>query len=112
MFSLYGTWEEKIIRTNQFSSELAKLAANCFLAQRVSSINSIAMICEHYEADISDIKRCLASDSRIGSKFLNSSVGFGGSCFQKDILALVYLARAKGLDEVADYWTGVIKINT
>ena len=83
---------EKIIQTNQFSSELSKMVANCFLAQRVSSINSIAMLCEETEADVNEIKKCISADTRIGDKFLNSSVGFGGSCFKKDMLALIYLA--------------------
>lgn len=89
--------EKKIIKTNQFSSELSKLVANCFLAQRVSSINSIAILCEEYESDVVEVRKCIAADSRIGDKFLMSSVGFGGSCFKKDILALIYLAESKGL---------------
>jgi UDPglucose 6-dehydrogenase len=84
--------KERIIHTNQYSSELSKLVANCFLAQRVSSINSIAILCEEYEADVKEVRTCIAADSRIGEKFLMSSVGFGGSCFKKDILALTYLA--------------------
>lgn len=78
--------------TNQASSELSKLVANCFLAQRVSSINSVAILCEEYSADVKEVKKCIAADTRIGDKFLNSSVGFGGSCFKKDMLALIYLA--------------------
>lgn len=103
--------KEKIIMTNQASSELSKLVANCFLAQRVSSINSIAILCEEYEADVKEVKKCIAADTRIGDKFLNSSVGFGGSCFKKDMLALIYLAELKGLHEVADYWMTVIEMN-
>ena len=96
--SLYSYVEPKrIITTNQFSSELCKLVNNCFLAQRVSSINSIAILCEETEADVKEIRKCIAADSRIGDKFLNSSVGFGGSCFKKDMLALIYLAECKGL---------------
>lgn len=99
MVNLYSyVNKSKIILTNQYSSELSKLVANCFLAQRVSSINSIAIICEEYEADVKEIKKCISADTRIGDKFLNSSIGFGGSCFKKDILALIYLAEIKGLD--------------
>lgn len=108
---LYDYTKDRIILTNQSSSELSKLVANCFLAQRVSSINSIAILCEEYEADVKEVKKCIAADTRIGDKFLNSSVGFGGSCFQKDILALIYLAEAKGLTDVANYWMAVIEMN-
>jgi len=110
---IYANWvpSEKIITTNTFSSELSKLVANGFLAQRVSSINSISAVCEATEADISEIASAIGSDSRIGSKFLNSSIGFGGSCFKKDILNLVYICKSYGLHEVADYWESVIKIN-
>lgn len=111
LLQLYGYTKDRIIQTNQSSSELSKLVANCFLAQRVSSINSIAILCEEYQADVKEVKKCIAADTRIGDKFLNSSVGFGGSCFQKDILALIYLAESKGLTEVADYWNAVIKMN-
>jgi UDPglucose 6-dehydrogenase len=104
--------EKKLIFTNNASAELSKLAANCFLAQRVSSINSIAILCEEYESDVQEVKKCIASDTRIGDKFLNSSVGFGGSCFKKDILALIYLAESKGLEEVAEYWNQVIEMNS
>lgn len=93
LLHLYHFVGDKIIRTNSSSSELSKLVANCFLAQRVSSINSIAILCEEYESDILEVRKCVGSDTRIGDKFLNSSVGFGGSCFQKDILALIYLAE-------------------
>lgn len=93
LVNLYGFVDPaKIIQTNQYSSELSKLVANCFLAQRVSSINSIAILCEEYESDVREVRKCIAADTRIGDKFLNSSVGFGGSCFKKDILALIYLA--------------------
>ncbi|MEP5545872.1 UDP binding domain-containing protein, partial [Maribacter dokdonensis] len=100
-----------ILQTNVWSSELSKLVANAFLAQRVSSINTISALCEKTDANIQEISRAIGFDSRIGSKFLNASVGFGGSCFQKDILNLVYIARSYGLDEVADYWEQVIIAN-
>lgn len=103
--------KDKVIMTNQHSSELSKLVNNCFLAQRVSSINSISILCEEYEADVKEIKTCIGLDKRIGDKFINSSVGFGGSCFKKDILALTYLAELKGLEEVAAYWRAVIGMN-
>ena len=111
--SIYSNWlsEERILKTNVWSSELSKLVANAFLAQRISSINSISALCEKTEANIYEISNAIGTDNRIGSKFLNASVGFGGSCFQKDILNLVYLCRYYGLNEVADYWNGVIKIN-
>ena len=102
---------ERILTTNVWSSELSKLTANAFLAQRVSSINSLTEICEQTEADISEVARAIGTDSRIGPKFLKASVGFGGSCFQKDILNLVYIARSYGLQEVADYWEQVIIMN-
>ncbi len=110
---IYKHWmpEEKIITTNLWSSELTKLVANAFLAQRISSINSISALCEKTDADISEISYAVGKDSRIGAKFLNASVGFGGSCFKKDILNLVYIARSYGLFEVADYWEMVIKMN-
>ena len=111
--SIYSNWlsEERILKTNVWSSELSKLVANAFLAQRISSINSISALCEKTEANIYEISNAIGTDNRIGSKFLNASVGFGGSCFKKDILNLVYLCRYYGLNEVADYWNGVIKIN-
>lgn len=111
--SIYERWipKEKILLTNVWSSELSKLVANAFLAQRVSSINSISELCESTDADISEVSKAIGLDSRIGSKFLNASVGFGGSCFQKDILNLVYISRTYGLDYVANYWEQVIKIN-
>lgn len=111
--SIYENWipRERIIMTNLWSSELSKLTANAFLAQRVSSINSISALCEATGANVNEVARAIGADSRIGSKFLKSSVGFGGSCFQKDILNLVYICRTLNLNEVADYWQGVIDIN-
>lgn len=111
--AIYEHWipSEKIIKTNLWSSELSKLTANAFLAQRVSSINSMSALCELTEADVDEVAAAIGTDSRIGPKFLKASVGFGGSCFQKDILNLVYICRSLGLDEVADYWQGVIDIN-
>ena len=110
---VYGHWmpEEQILKTNVWSSELSKLTANAFLAQRISSINALSALCEKTEADIDEVARAIGSDSRIGPKFLKTSVGFGGSCFQKDILNLVYICRSQGLEEVADYWEQVIKMN-
>ena len=111
--SIYENWvnPEIILKTNLWSSELSKLVANAFLAQRISSINSISALCESTGANIKEVARAVGMDSRIGNKFLNSGPGFGGSCFKKDILNLVYLARYYGLNEVADYWEQVIKIN-
>lgn len=111
--SIYGNWlpKERILQTNIWSSELSKLVANAFLAQRVSSINSISALCEKTDANIGEVSRAIGYDSRIGSKFLSASVGFGGSCFQKDILNLVYIARSFNLPEVADYWEQVIIMN-
>lgn len=111
--AIYANWlpEDKILQTNVWSSELSKLVANAFLAQRVSSINSISALCEKTDANVAEVSRAIGYDSRIGPKFLNSSVGFGGSCFQKDILNLVYIARSYGLQEVADYWEQVIIMN-
>lgn len=111
--SIYTHWipREKVLQTNLWSSELSKLAANAFLAQRVSSINSLSALCEKTGANIEEVAKAIGQDSRIGPKFLKPSVGFGGSCFQKDILNLVYIARSLGLPEVADYWEQVIKIN-
>ncbi len=111
--SIYEHWlpKERILQTNVWSSELSKLVANAFLAQRVSSINAISALCEKTDANISEVSRAIGYDSRIGSKFLSSSVGFGGSCFQKDILNLVYISRSFGLNEVADYWEQVIIMN-
>jgi UDPglucose 6-dehydrogenase len=111
--SIYARWipRERIITTNLWSSELSKLVANAFLAQRISSINSISALCETTGADVDEVARAIGSDSRIGPKFLKSSVGFGGSCFQKDILNLVYLCESFGLPEVADYWRQVVQLN-
>mmetsp|Transcript_15854 Transcript_15854/g.24693 ORF Transcript_15854/g.24693 Transcript_15854/m.24693 type:complete len:475 (-) Transcript_15854:95-1519(-) len=113
LVSVYAQWvpREQIITTNLWSSELSKLVANAFLAQRVSSINSISALCEATGANVKEISRAVGSDVRIGSRFLSSSVGFGGSCFQKDILNLVYLCETYGLHECAEYWNQVIKLN-
>lgn len=113
LVEIFANWvpREKILTSNIWSSELSKLVSNAFLAQRVSSINAISALCERTEADVSEVARAVGADSRIGSRFLNASIGFGGSCFKKDILNLVYLCRHYGLEEVADYWEGVIKIN-
>ena len=112
--SIYAHWvpQEQILRTNLWSSELSKLTANAFLAQRISSINSVAALCEDTGADVREVARAIGTDSRIGPKFLNAGPGFGGSCFQKDILNLVYLCRHFGLPEVADYWESVVALNT
>ena len=113
LHNLYKRWvsEDKIIHTNLWSSELSKLSANAFLAQRVSSINSISALCEATGADIGEVARAIGKDSRIGVKFLNSGPGFGGSCFKKDILNLVYLANHFGLPEVASFWESVVHLN-
>jgi len=110
---IYTQWvpREKIITSNIWSSELSKLVANAFLAQRISSINAISALCEKTEADIKEVSKAVGMDSRIGPKFLESSIGFGGSCFKKDILNLVYLCRNYGLSEVAAYWESVVRIN-
>ncbi len=110
---LYSSWieKEKILTSNVWSTELSKLTANAFLAQRISSINSISALCEETEANIQEVAYAVGTDSRIGLKFLNASVGFGGSCFKKDIFNLVYLCRHYRLDEVADYWESVVKMN-
>ena len=110
---IYKNWvpEKKILHTNIWSSELAKLTANAFLAQRISSINSIGALCEATGADVREVARAIGSDSRIGSKFLDSGPGFGGSCFKKDILNLVYLSNYFGLPEVAKFWESVIELN-
>ena len=114
LVNIYKKWipRKKIITTNVWSSELTKLVSNAMLAQRISSINSISAICEKTGADIEEVSKATGMDNRIGSKFLKSSVGFGGSCFKKDILNLVYIARHYGLNEVADFWESVISINT
>ncbi|QTA79121.1 UDP-glucose 6-dehydrogenase [Desulfonema limicola] len=113
LVDVYKNWvpENKIITTNLWSSELSKLVSNAFLAQKISSINAISALCEKTDANISEVAGAVGMDSRLGNKFLNASVGFGGSCFKKDILNLVYLCRYYGLDTVADYWEGVLKIN-
>ena len=113
LFNIYSSWvpKENIITTNLWSSELSKLTANAFLAQRISSINSLTELCEATGANIKEVSKAIGMDSRIGSKFLNPSVGFGGSCFQKDILNLVYISKSLGLDEVANYWHQVILMN-
>ncbi|MCU0529718.1 MAG: nucleotide sugar dehydrogenase [Cyanobium sp. Prado107] len=111
---IYGQWvpAERVLTTNLWSSELSKLTANAFLAQRISSINGIAAFCEATGADVREVARAIGADSRIGPKFLNAGPGFGGSCFQKDILNLVYLCRHYGLEEVAAYWEQVVTLNT
>ncbi len=113
LVEVYANWvsKDKILTTNVWSSELSKLTANAYLAQRVSSINALSELCEKTGADISEVSRAIGMDSRIGSKFLKASVGFGGSCFQKDILNLVYICKSFGLNEVADYWEQVIIMN-
>ena len=113
LVDLYAHWipRDRIITTNLWSSELSKLVANAFLAQRISSINAVSALCEKTDADIAEISYAVGSDSRIGPKFLNASIGFGGSCFKKDILNLVYIAKSYGLTEVADYWEMVVSMN-
>ena len=113
LVDIYASWVplKNILTTNVWSSELSKLTANAFLAQRVSSINSLSELCEATGANIQEVARAIGMDSRIGTKFLQASVGFGGSCFQKDILNLVYISKSLGLDEVADYWHQVILMN-
>ena len=110
---IYSRWvtKEKILHTNIWSSELAKLTANAFLAQRISSINAIGALCEATGADVREVSRAIGADSRIGSKFLDAGPGFGGSCFKKDILNLVYLAEYFGLNEVAKFWESVVNLN-
>jgi UDPglucose 6-dehydrogenase len=111
--AIFAHWvaAEKIITTNLWSAELSKLVANAFLAQRISSINAVSALCEKTGADVGEISFAVGSDSRIGNRFLNASIGFGGSCFKKDILNLVYISRSYGLEEVADYWQAVIAMN-
>ncbi|HEY3756480.1 MAG TPA: UDP-glucose 6-dehydrogenase [Opitutaceae bacterium] len=111
--SVYARWvpRDRILTTNLWSSELSKLVANAFLAQRISSINSISALCEATGADVDEVARAIGRDSRIGPKFLKASVGFGGSCFQKDILNLVYLCEHFGLPEVSAYWQSVVATN-
>ncbi len=111
--AIYGRWipRERILLTNVWSSELSKLTANAFLAQRVSSINAISSLCEQTGADVDEVAAAIGADNRIGPRFLKASVGFGGSCFQKDILNLVYICRSLNLHEVAEYWEQVVKMN-
>ncbi|MGM0461790.1 MAG: nucleotide sugar dehydrogenase [Fibrobacterota bacterium] len=113
LVKMYQNWipDDRIITSNVWSSELSKLVANAFLAQRVSSINAVSAICEKTNADVTEISHAIGADKRIGSKFLQASVGFGGSCFKKDVLNLSYIAEANGLQEVADYWESVVKMN-
>ncbi|MBW1988208.1 MAG: nucleotide sugar dehydrogenase, partial [Deltaproteobacteria bacterium] len=113
LVDLYARWvpKERILTSNVWSSELSKLTANAFLAQRISSINAISALCEKTGADVEQVSRAVGMDHRIGDRFLQASVGFGGSCFKKDILNLVYLCETYGLTEVADYWTRVVDIN-
>ena len=113
LVEVYANWvaKENILTTNLWSSELSKLTANAYLAQRVSSINALSELCEKTGANVTEVAKAIGMDSRIGSKFLSASVGFGGSCFQKDILNLVYICKSFGLNEVADYWEQVIIMN-
>jgi UDPglucose 6-dehydrogenase len=113
LVEIYANWvpRERILTTNLWSSELSKLVANAFLAQRISSINAISALCEKTEADVIEVAKAIGMDTRIGSKFLRASVGFGGSCFHKDILNLVYLCEHYGLKEVAEYWEQVVRMN-
>jgi len=113
LVDIYAHWidRSRILTSNVWSAELSKLTANAFLAQRISSVNSIAALCEKTEADVAEVAFAIGKDKRIGSRFLNASVGFGGSCFKKDILNLVYLCESYGLTEVAQYWENVIKLN-
>ena len=113
LVAVYANWipRDRILTTNLWSSELSKLVANAFLAQRISSINSISALCEATGADVDEVARAIGMDSRIGPKFLKASVGFGGSCFQKDILNLVYLCDSFNLPDVAEYWRQVVHIN-
>ncbi|CAD5206019.1 unnamed protein product [Bursaphelenchus okinawaensis] len=113
LVEVYSNWvsKERIITTNTWSSELSKLAANAFLAQRISSINSISAICEATGAEISEVAHAIGKDTRIGAKFLQASVGFGGSCFKKDVLSLVYLCESLNLKHCADYWNAVVQMN-
>jgi UDPglucose 6-dehydrogenase len=113
LVEIYANWvpKEQILTSNIWSSELSKLVSNAFLAQKISSINAISALCEKAEADVTEVALAVGMDSRLGSKFLNASVGFGGSCFKKDILNLVYLCRHYGLEDIARYWQGVVEIN-
>ncbi len=111
---IYASWvpRERILTTNVWSSELSKIAANAFLAQRISSINALTELCEKTGADVTEVARAIGADSRIGPKFLKAGVGFGGSCFKKDILNLVYMCESQGLHQAADYWRSVVTMNT
>jgi UDPglucose 6-dehydrogenase len=111
---IYAHWvpRDRILESNVWSAELSKLTANAFLAQRISSINAISALCEKTQADVAEVTKAIGKDSRIGPRFLQAGVGFGGSCFKKDILNLVYICQGYGLTEVAEYWESVIKINT
>jgi len=113
LVDVYAHWvpRERVLTTGLWSAELTKLAANAFLAQRISSINAISALCEATGADVDEVAGCVGADSRVGSKFLKASVGFGGSCFKKDVLSLVYICECEGLTEVAEYWENVMKIN-
>ncbi|MGI5870368.1 MAG: nucleotide sugar dehydrogenase [Kiritimatiellia bacterium] len=113
LVDVYASWIpcERILTTNVWSSELSKIAANAFLAQRISSINALSALCEKTGADVTEVARAIGADSRIGPKFLKAGVGFGGSCFKKDILNLVYMCESQGLQEVADYWNSVVEMN-
>jgi UDPglucose 6-dehydrogenase len=113
LVDVYASWvpRERILTTRVWSSELSKLVNNAFLAQRISSINAVSALCEVTGADVEEVAGAIGRDSRIGPKFLRSSVGFGGSCFQKDLLNLVYLCEHHGLPEAAEYWRGVVRIN-
>ena len=113
LIELYQYWvpQEKIITTRLYSAELSKLASNALLAQRISSINSLSIICEQIGADIEEVSQVVGSDNRIGKQYLNASVGFGGSCLKKDLLGLIYLCESLKLNEVADYWRSVVTMN-
>merc|ERR1711979_28553 len=113
LVDIYANWvpRDQVLTTNLWSSELSKLVANAHLSPCVSSINSIARLCERTGAIVFEVSRAIGSDSRIGPKFLNASIGFGGSCFQKDILNLVYICEQFGLTEVANYWQQVVDMN-
>ncbi len=113
LIEVYAAWvpRERIITTNVWSSELSKLAANAMLAQRLSSVNGFSALCEATGADIDEVTAVLGMDHRIGKHFLKAGPGFGGSCFKKDVLSLVYICRSYGLDEEADYWEGIIRMN-
>lgn len=114
LVQVYEHWvpRERIITTNTWSSELSKLVANAMLAQRISSINAVSAICEVTGADVREVAHAVGRDKRIGDKFLNASVGFGGSCFQKDVLSLVYLCESLNLQQQASYFASIVEINT